>query len=250
MTEKFIRTFYNDEKVIMKLNGCQYCPLMRFDMDKSKCNCRMFFNEMQDSTVDVFVINYTDKGVVQDRIKIPRWCLLSDSIEDLLKNRTTYRAFPSSVLINEEDDCDDNKLEFIDAEKLRNEEDIIMENFMAQLSQRPANFNPEEFIDGEVDIHRDFTNQFNARNFSSIEADAEKYGFQIPNKKQEVCSVCGEEDESVKRNNNIGMCDDCWDTYQDDEEKKKQAFINNFRMKRNKDFPKQSFKIVDEINIK
>jgi hypothetical protein len=239
--EKFIRTYYNDEKVIMKLTGCQFCPLMRFDMINTRCLCRYFSNELQDTVVDVFVIDYSEKGVVEDKIKIPRWCGLSDSIEELLKDRTTYRAFPSSVIINDEDDCDDDKLPFVDAEKQKNEEDIIMEKFMIQLSRRPANFDPEEFIDGEVNIHRDFTN--------SPEEEAGKYGFQVPIKKHEVCSACGEEDETVKRNENIGMCEDCWNEYQFNEEKKKQAFVNNFRMKRNKDFPKEPFKIIDEINI-
>ncbi len=243
MTEKFIRTYYNDEKVIMRLTGCQFCPLMRFDMINTRCLCRWFKDERNNTVVDVFVIDYTEKGVVEDKIKIPSWCGLSNTLESLLQDRVTYRAFPSTVILNENDDCDDNELAFIDAEKKKNEEDILMEKFMIQLSKRPTNFDPEEFIDGDgsIDIHRDFSN--------STEADAEKYGFQTTIKKHEVCSSCGEEDESVGRNKNIGMCDDCWDEYQFDEEKKKQAFVNNFRMKRNKDFPSEPFKIVNEIKL-
>ena len=248
--EKFVRTYYNDEKVIMKLNGCQFCPLMRFDMINTRCLCRYFWDENRDNVVDVFVIDYSDKGIVNDKIKIPTWCGLSDTIESLLQNRVTYRAFPSTIVLNENDDCDDDKLPFIDAEKQKNEEDILMDKFLIQLSRRPADFDPEEFVDGDVDIHRDF-GALSARDFTnSTEADAEKYAYQNPIKKHEVCSACGEEDESVKRTEKIGMCDDCWDEYQFDEEKKKQSFVNNFRIKRNKDFPKEPFKIIDEINIR
>lgn len=227
----------------MKLSGCQFCPLMRFDMINTRCLCRWFKDERNNTVVDVFVIDYTEKGVVEDKIKIPNWCGLSNTIESLLQDRVTYRSFPSSVIINENDDCDDNELPFIDAEKQKNEEDVLMEKFMIQLSKRPANFDPEEFIDGEVNK----PNLPTKYNFS--DEDDERYGYQSPIKKFEVCSSCGEEDETVKRKENIGMCDDCWDEYQFDEEKKKQAFVNNFRMKRNKDFPSEPFKIVNEIKI-
>lgn len=247
--EKFIRTYYNDEKVIMKLTGCQFCPLMRFDMINTRCLCRYFWDDQKNNVVDEFVIDYTDKGVVEDKIKIPKWCGLSNTIESLLQDRVTYRAFPSSIVVNENDDCDDNNLVFVDAEQRKNEEDVLLEKFMIQLCQRASNFDPDEIVDGDVDIHRDF-GPLTARDFTnSTEADAEKYGFQTPIKKHEVCSACGEEDESVKRNEKIGMCDDCWDEYQFDEEKKKHAYVNNFRIKRNKDFPKEPFKIIDEINI-
>lgn len=249
MTEKFIRTFYNDEKVVMRITGCQFCPLMTFNIDRFKCSCRTFSNEMQDSTVDLFVIDYKDNGIVQDNIKIPKWCLLSNSIDDLIKNRITYRIFPNGLLINHCDYCDDNELEFIDVEKLRNEEDAVMEEFMSRLSQKSNNSNPKNFIDKEIDIHKDF-NDIGFNDSVSTEYSEEKYEFQTPIKKQEICSICGQENETVERNNNIGMCDNCWNIYQNDDKKKKQAFINNFRMKRNQKFLKESFKIIDIINIK
>jgi hypothetical protein len=242
MAEKYLRTFYNDEKVIMKLNGCQFCPLMRFDMINTRCLCRYFSNEFQDTVVEVFVIDYSDKGVVEDKIKIPKWCGLPNTIEELIKERTTFRSFPSTILVNEDDNCDDNELPFIDAEQKKNEEDVLMEKFMIQLSKRPS---WRKEFDEEVDIHRSDFSSLNVRDFTnSTEYDEEIYGYQSSIIKQEVCSLCGEEDETVDRKEKNGMCDDCWNEYQFDEEKKKQAFINNFRMKRNKDFPKESYKII------
>lgn len=240
MTEKYIRTFYNDEKVIMRLSGCQFCPLMRFDMINTRCLCRYFSDETESPLVDVFVLDYSDKGVVHDKIKIPKWCGLSDTIDELIWAKTTYRAFPSSVITNEEDDCDNDKLPFIDAEERRNEEDILFDKFLIQLIQKPSDLNGES-----VDIHRLAFPALDTRDFTnSTEYDEAKYGYQEPIIKHEVCSLCGEEDETVKRKEKYGMCDDCWEEFQFDEEKKKQAFINNFRMKRNKDFPKESFKTI------
>jgi hypothetical protein len=56
-----------------------------------------------------------------------------------------------------------------------------------------------------------------------------------------ICSLCGEEDESVNRNTNHGMCDDCWEDGYNDSNKKKQAFINNFRLKRGESFKREKF---------
>ena len=243
---RYIRTFYNDEKVIMKLEGCQVCPMMRFNMLECKCTCRYFSNKYtKNSTVNPIVLDYTDEGIVKEQIKQPLWCELPYTFEELTEYRITFRAFRSSILVDGLDLCDDTKLDIIDAEELRRFEDISLEKFLLQLNGTRFNamdtVSPEDTEEGrEVDIHRDF---------DELQRQYEKvYGYQTP-VKNNLCSICGEEDETVKRNKNIGMCDDCWDSYKDDEEKKKQAFINNFRMKRNMDFPKESFKMIDGINI-
>lgn len=243
---RYIRTFYNDDKVIMKLDGCQICPMMRFDVLNVKCTCRYFSNRFtRDNTVNPFVIDYTEDGIVKEQTKQPLWCELPYTLKDLTEYRTTFRAFRSSILVDDNDGCDDIKLDIIDAGVLRNQEDILLEKFLLQLNGTRFDkvaFDPEDRTDGdEVNIHRDFDEL--EKQYGSV------YGYQIPVDKHGLCSLCGEEDETVKRNKNIGMCDDCWNSHKDDEEKKKQAFINNFRMKRNKDFPKESFKTIDGINI-
>jgi hypothetical protein len=243
---RYIRTFYNDEKVIMKLNGCQVCPMMRFDIINVRCSCRYFSNKyMKNNTVNPFVIDYTDEGIVKEQTKPPLWCELPYTLEELIKYRTTYRAFRESILVDPADSCDDTKLDIIDAEVLKNKEDILLDNFLLQLNgtrfKADDNFNSEDGDDRIVNIHRDFDEL--ERHYESA------YGYQTSVKKLGACSICGEEDETVKRDKNIGMCDDCWEEYKDDDNKKKQAFINNFRMKRNMDFPKESFKIIDGLNI-
>jgi len=64
-----------------------------------------------------------------------------------------------------------------------------------------------------------------------------------PIKNTEVCSMCGEDKEDVDKNEHYGMCNGCWELYHDNDEKKKQAFINNFRMKRGKDFKLESYNL-------
>ena len=223
---------------------------MKFNMIDTKCTCRYFYSTTSRlNVVDPFVIDYTDKGIVKEKITIPAWCGLVNKLCELVQNRMTFRAFPSSVLVDENDSETD--LEVIDAAKLMNHESILLDNFMLQLNGRPEDrkyttFNPEAIADGNDVPYTDFEEVGaldNRIDFNST------YGYQTSVTKLDVCSLCGCSDETVKRDKNIGMCDICWGQYKNDEVKKKQAFINNFRMKRDKDFRLESFKIIDDIKI-
>ena len=50
---------------------------------------------------------------------------------------------------------------------------------------------------------------------------------------------------SVNRNTNHGMCDSCWEVSYKNANRKKQAFINNFRMKRGESFKSPKYNISD-----
>jgi len=247
--EKYIRTFYNDEKVIMKLSGCEVCPLMRFHKNEDSCTCRYFTDKYNDNLIDPFVINSTLQGIVNEKIKIPEWCGLSNNLLDLAFNKTTYRAFVSSILVDNNDNCDDSLLPFIDVEKLKLEDNKKLDNFLIQLIDNKVNF------DYDCDMNDNFSHSESGlcikhhSDFDKIVKHQNNYKHQTVVKKQEICSLCGEDDESVKRTVNNGMCSECWKLYENDEDKKKQAFINNFRMKRNKNFPKESFKLISNIII-
>jgi len=64
-----------------------------------------------------------------------------------------------------------------------------------------------------------------------------------------ICSLCGEEDDNVNRNNNYGMCDSCWEISKHNEYNKKLSYINNFRLKRDIGI-KSHFKFLSDIKIK
>ncbi len=234
----------------MKVSGCQNCPLMKFNMIDTKCTCRYFYSiTTRFNVVDPFVIDYTEKGQVKERITIPAWCGLVNKLCELVTNRITFKVFRSSVLVDENDSEVD--LEVIDAAKLMNHESALLDNFLLQLNGRPQDqkfeaFNPEALADGNDTKYTDFEEVGALDNRIDFNAT---YGYQTPVVKQDVCSLCGCSHETVKRDKNIGMCDTCWELYKNDEDKKKQAFINNFRMKRDKDFRLESFKLIDDIKI-
>jgi len=61
---------------------------------------------------------------------------------------------------------------------------------------------------------------------------------------KKICSMCGEDKNDVNRNDNMGMCNDCWNRFELDDEKNHFAFINNFRLKRKANYSKESFKKI------
>jgi hypothetical protein len=230
---KFIRSFFDDKKSIIKIEGCQHCPLMKFKIIDSVCVCRSFLNNGI-NIVEPWVLNYTDTGLILDKINIPNWCKLPNDLEELKKNRTCYKPFISSVLIDPNDLSNDDELPFINLNTLSITNSKKVYDYLLSLVDKSSSLG---FYTNSKNVYNNIDN-----------INSEKYN--INKIKHEVCSYCGEEDETVKRDINIGMCNDCWGLFNEDEEKKKQSFINNFRMKRKNKFDyNKTFKIIKEIKI-
>jgi hypothetical protein len=62
----------------------------------------------------------------------------------------------------------------------------------------------------------------------------------------EICSICGENKDTVKRKENLGVCEKCLEIYKDNESMKYFAYVNNFRLKRKSTFNKNNFKIINK----
>ena len=68
---KYLRSYYNNKKVIMAIDGCQNCPLMRFSEDTVSCTCRMFSGKLKkDNVLDDWVVNYNDHGTIFDNLHL------------------------------------------------------------------------------------------------------------------------------------------------------------------------------------
>lgn len=244
---RYIRSFFDNTKSIIKISGCQHCPLMKFKVKDSVCVCRSFRDTNNSNIIEPWVLNHTDRGIILEDIKIPKWCELPKKLEDLKEYKRTYRAFTSSVLMEENDTCNDNDLPFIDIDKESSKNPEKIYDYLMTLVDKssivgsyPNRFNHFGSIN-DTDYYDD---EYYGRNY-----ETENFNL-ISKSKYEVCSCCGEEDKSVKRNSNYGMCDGCWEIYKNDDFKKRQSFIHNFRMKRNNNFDyNKVFKIINEINL-
>ena len=213
---KYIKTFYNDKKVILKLDSCNSCPLLKIDKSTFSCKCKYFYDDVSNSnTVLDMMLYYNFKtNIVYDYIRIPRWCALPSSLSELYKSTNTYRIMTNGLYILGADN-DGVNLDVIDTI----EQKLIYSNFIH-----------EKYPEGDVN-----------RSLATIPARINYCN----------CSLCGEEDSSVKRDERFGMCDCCAELSKNDNSRLNQAFINNFRLKRNIKAISKEFRIIKEIiNIK
>ena len=95
-------------------------------------------------------------------------------------------------------------------------------------------FNGMAGIDEEEEVEYDSTRDYSSYNYNR-NYNLKKY--------THTCSMCGHDHDSVDRNSNNGVCCDCLLECVDIESKK-QAFIKNFRLKREIGFTNDQFKIV------
>jgi len=235
---KYIRTFYNDEKAIIRMSGCQHCPLMRYDQNLFMCECR-FFRSPETNVVKDFVLVYSkNQQRVMDLINTPNWCLLPNSYLEMLVNNDIYSLMNGGIRVTTSPN--NTSINLIDA----SDQNYSLNNVTKYKEQQQSTIIIPDHRDMD-DILNPFYDDYH--NYRPLNNNT----FTTPPvvKKYNVCSLCGEEDESVERNENMGMCDDCWEEASDDQNKLNQAYINNFRLKRNvKIEPTVQFKLLKEIN--
>lgn len=235
---KFIRTVQKidgiNQKVILQVERCNDCPLMRFHQENCLATCRVFYST-QGNVVDDFVLDYNmGTGEIYDDINIPEWCLLADFKNQLNFDVKTYTVHNDKVLTSEA--VVDNDLPvFIASEVVQNYELDVQELLPALVTASIFKNNADAAYEQAYTDYEDDEDDFTFEGFTgSSPPTVSKHG---------ICSLCGEEDDTVNRNTNHGMCDDCWKVSHDNEDRKKQAFINNFRMKRGESFKMEKFNL-------
>jgi len=246
---KFLRTVQKidgiNQKVIMQVESCHHCPLMKFHIDHCLATCRVFENA-QTNVVDDFVINYNiTNGEIYDRIDIPKWCRLPDLKSQLDFDNKTYIIHEDKVLTSNA--IIDNDLPLykpsdidgqIDLSKVEDEELGVMEMLPALVAASVFSPNTRIIDSMSDDLTADEAYEQAYSEYENYTGNGWNGNTYKPAKKNEfeICSLCGEEDETVSRNTNHGMCDSCWEVSFEDDKRKKKAFINNFRLKRGESF--------------
>lgn len=233
---KYLRTVQKvngiNQKILLKVNSCHNCPLMKFHQQECVATCRVF-ESSQGNTVDDFVLDYNiNTGEIHDKIEIPEWCRLADHKDQMDFDVKTYTIFNDKVLTS--DAIIDNDLPvYLADDVVENEEMIDVQSFL------PALITANTFLNNSDAAYEEA--------YSEYENDDSNFNHSTTVSKHGICSLCGEEDETVNRNTNHGMCDNCWEVSHDNEKRKKQAYINNFRMKRGESFKMELFNLSISI---
>lgn len=230
MAVKHIRTYYNNEKTIIRMIGCHQCPLMKFDEKLRVCECRYFQLHSNNILKDSITTFNKETKKVLEFIDFPDWCRLPNTYLDMCLSESTYTLTFAGISVNMSDKSKNIKL--VDA--CDHDYDVYnVTNYRRKngLVSLPSS-NIEDY--GEIEnMYKNFDDAYKPKTVV----------------KKEICSLCGEEDESVNRFKNNGMCEDCFELSTDDQYKQNQAFIANFRLKRNvKTDLTVQFKQLKEIN--
>lgn len=234
---KYLRTYYNNQKIILKVSLCNDCPLMRFHENEMKCTCRMFSDKKTGNNVlDNWAVNYNIFGTVFDNISIPKWCELSNTMEELFFSKLSYYPNPVSVIIETSHDNYDYNTPILNA-KIKKLENI---NFIYRLVQNNTKKNTIKHIDNKTTINKDNKNYNYNDDYDILKNYESNY-----NLLDKICSLCGEKHDTVNRMENNGMCKKCYEKYNNDKIKMNQSFINNFRLKRNVDILEKEIKLID-----
>lgn len=233
---RYIRTIKEidgiNKKIILEVDKCNYCPLIKFHKDKCVATCRKY-TSIQDNILDDYVVNYNiDTDEIFDDIKIPDWCGLAFDKSQIDFDTNTY-IVKDNMLLTKSDDIESdlevvNALELLNNRKT-NKDDLISDNLPSLIARNYLMSNDiieeEYYTSYENEIHNYVNTQKNVH----------------------ICSLCGEEDSSVNRNDNLGMCNTCNQLSEDNKKRKNEAFINNFRLKRGKNIELKKYKLLDTV---
>ena len=207
---KYIRTYLNSKKSILKITGCETCPLMNLNILTFSCQCRYYKSYLSnDNMIKDFVsVYYYLNDRVIECIDIPHWCKLPNNIKEIEESNNTFSLKEFGINVDTEDT--EKNVTIIESFKLSDVNGYnTLPNVYKSAIPLPSSF-PSMGEHG-----------YNGNGFNTTSTP-----------KYEYCSLCGEEDESVNRNENFGMCESCIELSENDEMKLNQAYINNFRLKR------------------
>jgi hypothetical protein len=236
---KFLRTVQKidgiNQKVILQVEKCNDCPLMKFHQQSCLATCRVFSSD-QGNVVDDFVLDYNvNTGEIYGDIEIPEWCRLADFKNQLNFDIKTYTTHNDKVLTSDaivDDDLPVYMASDIDKKHIVEEQDDLNSMLPALVAASVFKNDSDAAYEAAYAEYDEY-DEYGYTHYTS----------NITTKNDNNCSLCGEEDKSVNRNTNHGMCDQCWEVSYDNDDRKKQAFINNFRMKRGEAFKMEMFNL-------
>lgn len=224
---RLIYTKINNKPSFLIMSCCNLCPFMRYDYDNNLAMCGRYIDPLSISKINNVLepiklykfINETKK-ISYDNINIPIWCNLTKQLNELNENGTIFTT-KNGILFSESgalynNDKNDIRI-FFDSEIQfdRNNSDLlIIKPVMVELINSSYNKSYENY-DTEYDIIDD-----------------------------NICSCCGKSVDSVDREKNNGMCNDCWSSSKNDLDVLYNSHINNFRLKRRKPWKNCNFKKI------
>lgn len=231
-----------NKKIILRFDKCNDCPLMIYKESEVSACCRKFSNG-KDKVINYFILQYQNEEL--ETINVPEWCGLCNNLNDLEDSKSTFLITEDSIKVSLNNN--EKNLPIYNISYFKNiikgkkgTTNIIPMTILANTLNSTT-----KSIDEEEDDFYNCDNPFDLSGGDYVVSGNDYTPIThvvIP--KVEMCSLCSCFDESVDRLLNNGMCSSCTEKYRTDEQKLKESFIRNFRLKRGVKNINSNFKLV------
>ena len=243
---RFLKTRVNKDDIYMIMHKCNLCPFLMVDKDNFRGLCGHPKKDKSiDNTVndDIMYYEYINgKTTILNNCDIPDFCYLSKNLkEEFEKERLTYKKDEDIYVFHSPRTGDEKILSEIYICSTETSEFTYSDKF-------------QKFQEAKNKYHeRRNTTTLNILN-RVIEIGQEagqevEYVEHTTTIVGDICSCCGERKEDVNRISNNGMCNDCYEQSKTDFNTLCNSKINNFRLKRDKDFLEKDYKKIEKYFV-
>lgn len=233
---RYCMTKIDNKKSLLMMSSCNFCPYMINDSDNHKAKCSVYINTDDGNNTIKDVYGYLYKNTEYNKIEIltnldiPNWCKLPSNIMDV-KKELPLVSIKKGVLYTEQSELKNYTIVSSKMVEFDKVDGCSLVRKEKRTSKRLSDYDKDDYPFWD-------DNDF-AVSENTITNDTPLFNG--------ICSLCGEKKDSVERNSNLGMCNECKEIK--DKNKIYKSYINNFRLKRNKKWKDIKFKVVENKTI-
>lgn len=239
---RFLKTRVDKDDIYMIMHKCDFCPFLMVDKENYRGVCgNPKKDKLIDNTVKKNIMYYehtNGKITILDECEIPDFCYLSKNLKvEFEKEKLTYKKGEDIYVLHS---------------PRKGDEKILSEIFICSTETNELTYSDkyEKFKEAK-DKYNEKRNTtalsiLNAVLESGKEVEYVEHTTSIIG---DICSCCGERKEDVNRIINNGMCNGCYEQSKTNFNTVYNSKINNFRLKRNKDFLEKDYKKIEKYFV-
>lgn len=243
---RFLKTRVDKDDIYMIMHKCNLCPFLMIDKENYRAVCgnpKKSKDENDTIKEDIMFSELNNRYIIHDVCDIPSFCYLSKNLKEEFDNsELKLKKGENIYVLNSPRTGDERILSEVYVCLKENGEFTYSDKFQKYL------FAKTKFND-RITNKKQLSGKEKNDDIKVVEINKEKSV--IVNHTQlnnymvnQICSCCGERKEDVNRMTNNGMCYECYEKVKTDNKLLFNSIINNFRIKRNKDFTIKNYKKV------
>ncbi len=242
---RFLKTRVDKDDIYMIMHKCDFCPFLMVDKENYRGVCgNPKKDKLIDNTVKKNIMYYehtNGKITILDECEIPDFCYLSKNLKvEFEKEKLTYKKGEDIYVLHSPRNGD---------------EKILSEIFIC--STETSEFTYSNKYEKYKESKKNYDERKNNTTLNVlndvIETTQIEHTLSLPEHinaiTDKICSCCGEMKKEVDRIINNGMCGECYEYNKIDINVVRNSIINNFRLKRNKNYIEKDFKKIENYFV-